>query len=204
MNVPVSNLRQQILSVMKVGRPADALREVERALTIEPRNPTFLICRAQCLAALGRIAGACEAAAAAEAVIGSEPMLWDAIGTVYSRGNDQRRALAAYNRAIALGTGAGRGRLRSGHCAQADRLRGVQESLGPAHTERGTQPHRRTRGSGGGESSGLARSGADPLRAGQGIRGSGRLPAIIPAPATWCAYTTSAHAVRRRARSGDR
>jgi tetratricopeptide (TPR) repeat protein len=102
MNVPVSNLRQQILSVMKVGRPADALREVERALTIEPRNPTFLICRAQCLAALGRIAGACEAAAAAEAVVGSEPMLWDAIGTVYSRGNDQRRALAAYNRAIAL------------------------------------------------------------------------------------------------------
>jgi len=31
MNVPVSNLRQQILNAVKGGRPAEALPEVERA-----------------------------------------------------------------------------------------------------------------------------------------------------------------------------
>ena len=102
MNVPVSDLRQRILSAMKAGRPGEALSELERALKIEPCNPTFLVYRAQCLVALGRIASAGEAAAAAETVAGSDAMLWDAIGTVYSRGGDQRRALTAYDRAIAL------------------------------------------------------------------------------------------------------
>ena len=90
---------------MRRGRPAEALPEVERALRIEPANPIFLLYRAQCLIALGRLTRACEAAAAAQRVAGADAALWDAIGTVYSRGNDQQRALAAYDRAVALAPG---------------------------------------------------------------------------------------------------
>jgi tetratricopeptide (TPR) repeat protein len=87
---------------MKLGRAAHALPDIDRALAIEPHDPRFLIYRAQCLLALGRIGGACDAAAAAEPVADPDPAIWDAIGTVYSRCNEQRRALGAYSRALAL------------------------------------------------------------------------------------------------------
>ena len=58
--------------------------------------------RAQCLLALGRRAEACEAAAAAQANAGSDPVLFDASGALFSQANDQWRALAAYDRAVSL------------------------------------------------------------------------------------------------------
>jgi len=105
MNAPAPSLHQQLQTAMRRGRPAEALSEVERALSIQPANPIFLLYRAQCLIALGRLTSACEAAAAAQRVAGADAVLWDAIGTVYSRGNDQLRALAAYDRAIAQAPG---------------------------------------------------------------------------------------------------
>jgi tetratricopeptide (TPR) repeat protein len=61
--------------------------------------------RAQRLLALGRAAEACEAAAAAQSGAPSDPLLLDAIGTLFSRANDQARALAAYEQAVSLAPG---------------------------------------------------------------------------------------------------
>lgn len=43
-----------------------------------------------------------DCAAAAERCASDDPILWDLIGTLYSRANEQPRALAAYDRALAL------------------------------------------------------------------------------------------------------
>jgi hypothetical protein len=102
MSAATTSLQQQVQEAMARGRPAEALPEIERALRIEPANAAFLLYRAQCLLGLGQLARACEAAAAAQRQAPADPVLWDAIGTVYSRGNDQQRALAAYERAVAL------------------------------------------------------------------------------------------------------
>jgi tetratricopeptide (TPR) repeat protein len=61
--------------------------------------------RAQRLLALGRFAEACEAAAAAQSSASSDPLLLDAIGSLFSRAGDQPRALAAYERAVRLAPG---------------------------------------------------------------------------------------------------
>jgi hypothetical protein len=62
----------------------------------------WLIHRAQCLLALGRLEDACEAAAAAQLKAAPDPVLLDAIGSVFSHAADQQRALAAYDRAVML------------------------------------------------------------------------------------------------------
>jgi tetratricopeptide (TPR) repeat protein len=90
----------QIALAQRAAR--DALDAVERALKIEPANARFLAHRAQCLLALGRRAEALAAAEAAERCAGTDAGVWDAIGTVQSFANEQRRALAAYDRAVAL------------------------------------------------------------------------------------------------------
>ncbi len=86
-------------------RSADALGAIDRALSIEPRNPQLLIRRGQYLLAAGRLADARQAAAAAQRCAGADAMLLDAIGTLYSRADDQRRALAAYEQAVAAAPG---------------------------------------------------------------------------------------------------
>src|SRR5260370_5181379 len=62
----------------------------------------MLIKRAQCLLALGRLPEACEAAAAAQLKAPPDPVLYDALGSLFSRANDQQRALSAYHRAVML------------------------------------------------------------------------------------------------------
>jgi tetratricopeptide (TPR) repeat protein len=69
---------------------------------VEPGDAPTLIKRAQYLLALGRLPESCEAAAAALLNAPPDPVLLDAIGNLFSRAGDQRRALAAYDRAVAL------------------------------------------------------------------------------------------------------
>jgi tetratricopeptide (TPR) repeat protein len=84
---------------------AEALGRIERALAIEPDNARLMIQRGQCLLALARLPQACEAAAAAQRSASGDAVLLDAIGSLYSRANDQHRALAAYDQAVALAPG---------------------------------------------------------------------------------------------------
>ena len=86
----------------RLGHPAEALEQIDRALRLEPANARFQIHKAHCLAAAGRWPEALADAAAAESQATSDPAVLDAIGTLYSRGADQRRALAVYDRAVAL------------------------------------------------------------------------------------------------------
>ena len=86
----------------RLGHPAQALECIERALRLEPANARFHVQRAHCLGAAGRWPEAFAAAATAESHAASDPTVLEAIGTVYSRGADQPRALAAYDRAVAL------------------------------------------------------------------------------------------------------
>jgi tetratricopeptide (TPR) repeat protein len=90
---------------MQAGDWAGALDRIDRALLMDAQDPRFLIQRAQCLMALGRRADAVAAAAAAERCAAADPAVLDAAGTLYSHGNEHRRALLAYDRAIALAPG---------------------------------------------------------------------------------------------------
>jgi tetratricopeptide (TPR) repeat protein len=76
--------------------PAEILRHRQA------RDARSLIARAQGLISQGRLVDARLAAELAERNAPPDPLLLDAIGTVYSRANDQQRALAAYERAIGL------------------------------------------------------------------------------------------------------
>jgi len=79
-----------------------ALRRIDQALSIEPKDPKSLVYRAQCLAALARAREACEAAGEALRTAPPDPVVLDAIGGVFSHANDQDSALAAFDRAVAL------------------------------------------------------------------------------------------------------
>jgi tetratricopeptide (TPR) repeat protein len=82
-----------------------ALEAVERALAREPSNLGYLIDRARCLLALGRRQEALETMDAAKRLAGNDARAWEAIGTLHSHAADQHGALAAYERAVALGPG---------------------------------------------------------------------------------------------------
>ncbi len=87
---------------MGMGDWQGALESIERGLHILPRDTRLFISRAQCLLALGRLAETCEAAAAARRSAPADPVILDAIGSLFSQGNDQQRALEAFDRAVAL------------------------------------------------------------------------------------------------------
>jgi tetratricopeptide (TPR) repeat protein len=86
---------------MRLGVAVDALRCIDRALGLSPAHPGFLLNRAQCLLAAGRLADAVDAAAAAQRNAAGDAVLLDAIGSLYSHANDQQRALLAYDQAVA-------------------------------------------------------------------------------------------------------
>ncbi|HEX2789988.1 MAG TPA: sulfotransferase [Steroidobacteraceae bacterium] len=90
---------------LRLGAAADALGHVDRALGIEPGNPGLMLQRGHCLLALGQLADAREAAAGAQRGAGGNGVLLDAIGSLCSRANDQRSALAAYEQAVATAPG---------------------------------------------------------------------------------------------------
>jgi len=82
--------------------PAGTLEHIVRALRLQPDDPRLLVQQAQHLLALGRAEHARELAISAQQRTPADPVLLDAIGTLFSRTNEQARALAAYERAIAL------------------------------------------------------------------------------------------------------
>ncbi|HEV7612318.1 MAG TPA: sulfotransferase [Steroidobacteraceae bacterium] len=96
---------QEASRLMQSGDWRGAMACIDQALNIEPRDTQLLICRAQCLLALGRLPDACAAAAAAQISAPPDPLLFDALGTLFSQGNDQSRALAAFDRAVSLAPG---------------------------------------------------------------------------------------------------
>jgi tetratricopeptide (TPR) repeat protein len=93
---------RDVLRLMQSKDWAGALARIDRALAADARDPQFLMFRAQCLMALGRRPEAFAAVQAAERCAAADPAIWDAAGTLYSYGNDHQRALAAYDRAVAL------------------------------------------------------------------------------------------------------
>jgi tetratricopeptide (TPR) repeat protein len=82
--------------------PVATLERIAQGLRLQPNSARLLLQRAQYLLALGRAEEAREAATAALRSGPEEPVLLDGIGTVFSKAKDQVRALAAYERAIAL------------------------------------------------------------------------------------------------------
>lgn len=68
----------------------------------DPRHARSLLQRASGLLPLGRLVEARALAGLAEQNAGGDAELLDAIGTLYSRASDQKRALSAYERAVAL------------------------------------------------------------------------------------------------------
>lgn len=87
---------------LALKRPEAALESIDRALALEPANVSHLIHRAKCLMVLRRRGDALQAITTAERCAPDDPAVWDAIGSICSHANDQRRALAAYNHAVAL------------------------------------------------------------------------------------------------------
>lgn len=97
-----ANLRQEVLRLIQAQDWRSAIACIDRALSREPHDPKLLLNRAQCLLALGRLPDAGEAAAAAQRNAPSDPVLLDAIGSLFSHANDQKRALAAFDQAVTL------------------------------------------------------------------------------------------------------
>jgi len=87
---------------MGLGRVSEAAARNAQALSMEPENPRFQVQRAACLLAQGDVPAALEAAAAAQRRAAGDPVLLDAIGGIFSKANDQARALAAFDAAVAL------------------------------------------------------------------------------------------------------
>jgi tetratricopeptide (TPR) repeat protein len=98
----VPNLRHEVVRLMRAKDWPGALGCLDHALSIEPHDARLQIHRAQCLLALGRLPDACAAAAAAQLKAPPDPVLFDAIGSLFSHASDQQRALAAYDRAVTL------------------------------------------------------------------------------------------------------
>ena len=84
------------------GATAQALADVDRAVEREPGNAAFRLHRATCLLALRRRRDALDAADAARRCAPGNPLVLDAVGTLFSNVGEQRRALASYDRAVAL------------------------------------------------------------------------------------------------------
>ncbi len=102
MNATVNTSYQQVVRQIEAQNWDGALANIDRALSLEARDSRFWLLRAQCMLMLGRMPQACEAAQVALRTASADPVLLDAIGTLFSRANDQPRAAAAYDRAVAL------------------------------------------------------------------------------------------------------
>ncbi len=87
---------------MRNGDWSAALRHVDGVLALAPREPRFLICRAQCLMAMRRKTDALSAAAAAEQHGAADAFVRDAAATLYSQANHHHRALLSYDAALRL------------------------------------------------------------------------------------------------------
>ncbi len=99
---PAARALRDIADLLRARRWPEALAACRQVNLAHPRLAAGWHATAQCLLALGSHRAALEAAAQAQAAAGADPALLDALGTLYSRAGEQRRALAAYDAAIAL------------------------------------------------------------------------------------------------------
>jgi len=98
----IAAFQQQVLRLMQARDWPGALRVCEEFTVQRPELAAGWVASGQVALAMRNLLRARDCAAAAEPRAGHDPILWDLIGTLYSRANDQPRALAAYDRALAL------------------------------------------------------------------------------------------------------
>jgi tetratricopeptide (TPR) repeat protein len=101
-NSPIATFQQQVLRLMQARDWQGATQACEQFTTRHPALAAGWIASGQVALAMQDLLRARECAAAATDRADADPILWDLIGTLYSRANDQPRALAAYDRALAL------------------------------------------------------------------------------------------------------
>jgi tetratricopeptide (TPR) repeat protein len=87
---------------LAAGRNADALAAVQRALEGGVPDARFHLQYARCLVAVGRVSEARDSAATAMKAACDDASLLDAIGSLYSSIGEQKIAVEAYSKAIAL------------------------------------------------------------------------------------------------------
>jgi tetratricopeptide (TPR) repeat protein len=99
---PSVNLQQQLQRLIRARDWPAAAEACRRWIAQQPGHAAGWLTAGQIALAQDRLRDAAEAASEAERRAGDDAVLWDAIGTLLSRANQQRRALAAYERALAL------------------------------------------------------------------------------------------------------
>jgi tetratricopeptide (TPR) repeat protein len=87
---------------MQTGEWRAALGQIDQALMAQPVDAKLLLLRAQCLMGLELRAEAFAAAAAAQQSAPQNAVVHDAAASLYSFGHDHHRALASYDKAVAL------------------------------------------------------------------------------------------------------
>lgn len=87
---------------LHLGKPEEALRLIEIAASLAGSDPLIQIQRAHCLLALRRTADALLAAESARERAGANAAALDAIGTLFNAANEEARALACYDQAVAI------------------------------------------------------------------------------------------------------
>ena len=92
---------REAVRLMRARDWPNALAQIDRLLAASPGMPQALLTRAQCLLALGRRGDASAAAKAALAVATTDPLLFDALGSLFSFVGDQHTALEAFEQAVA-------------------------------------------------------------------------------------------------------
>jgi hypothetical protein len=101
-STPLASFQQQLAQLLRARQWSAAGAACRRFTAQHPELAAGWIATGQVALAQGRLLEARSAAAIAESRAGDDPLLWDLIGTLYSRANDQAPALAAYERALAL------------------------------------------------------------------------------------------------------
>lgn len=208
---------------LALKRPDVALEAIDQAIVLEPTNVNHLIHRAKCLMMLKRRRDALQDITAAERSTPADPAVWDVIGSICSYANDQTRALAAYDQAVALAPRVphflyNRASVRrflgdlEGAEADCDRVIAMRPTDFEAYVNRSdlrvqtypAQPHQGVGGNSGSGNHGLEGRSTDPLCACQGVRGPGRVLEILRAIVARGNNAPQAPEIRRRHGRGDR
>ena len=98
----LEQLQREVMRLVQARDWPNALIQIDRVLKARPDMPRMLLNRAQCLLAMGRRVAAQESANAALSLAARDAVLLDALGSFYSFSGQQRDALQAFARAVAL------------------------------------------------------------------------------------------------------
>ena len=98
----LEQLQREVMRLVQARDWPNALIQIDRVLKARPDMPRMLLNRAQCLLAMGRRVAAQESANAALSLAARDAVLLDALGSFYSFSGQQRDALQAFERAVAL------------------------------------------------------------------------------------------------------